>query len=80
MKKKTVFLIVRILISISAFGFLLFIMRDRLGKIQELLVNMKKEFFLLSLFLYLIIPALLSCRLRILLKAQDILFPYRKVN
>ncbi len=47
-------------------------MRNELGKIPSLLINLHKFFFILSFFIFILILALISWRFKLLLGAQEI--------
>lgn len=71
-KKENLFLIIRIIISALAIYLLLFMMRNELGKIPNLLKNLQKIFFILSFFTFILILVLISWRFKLLLSAQEI--------
>ncbi|MBM3252703.1 MAG: flippase-like domain-containing protein [Candidatus Omnitrophica bacterium] len=72
LKRGHLFLIIRIAVSISAICILLFVMREEMGKIFSLIVNLKKTFFIVSFILFILISILVSLRFKLLLKVQDI--------
>lgn len=70
-KRKNLFLILRIFISAGAICMLLFMARNELGKIHSLIVNLNKAFFIASFILFVIISFLVAFRFKLLLKVQN---------
>jgi len=73
MNKKSVFNVLRVVISVGLLALLIWLMRNSFGEVMLALRKSNKLLIFLSFLLFLVGMILLSIRLRLIIKAQDLI-------